>query len=361
MTDTILLAHGSGGKLSHELVENLFLRYFSNPTLLRLEDAAVLPIPESPAPQTPTTESTHLPIYPSPDLPTPRLAFTTDSYIITPLFFPGGDIGKLAVCGTVNDLSMSGARPLWLSAGFIVEEGLSLATLEQVVASMATTAEQAGVQIVAGDTKVVERGSADKLFINTAGVGLVSGGVEIGGDRARPGDAVLINGSVGDHGVTVMTQREGLAFDTPLESDCAPLNGLVAALLAAVPPGSVRCLRDPTRGGLATTLNELAARSEVGIEIDEGAVPVREAVRGACELLGLDPLYVANEGKVVAIVAPEAVPAALAAFRAHRFGGDAAVIGRVSADHPHRVVVRTALGARRILGMLVGEQLPRIC
>jgi hydrogenase expression/formation protein HypE len=366
MSDTILLAHGSGGKLSHELVENLFLRYFSNPTLLRLEDAAVLPVPEppirkSPVLRTATSESTNLPVDRSTDLPTHRLAFTTDSYIITPLFFPGGDIGKLAVCGTVNDLSMSGAQPLWLSAGFILEEGLPVETLEQVVASMAATAEQAGVQIVTGDTKVVERGSADNLFINTAGVGLVPAGVEMGSDRARPGDAVLINGPVGDHGVTIMTQREGLAFDTPLESDCAPLNGLVADLLAAVPPGAVRCLRDPTRGGLATTLNELAARSGVGIEIDEGAVPVREAVRGACELLGLDPLYVANEGKAVAVVAPEAIPAALTTLQAHRFGSDAALIGRVTADHPHRVVLRTALGARRILTMLVGEQLPRIC
>lgn len=354
MSDTILLAHGSGGKLSHELVENLFLRYFSNPALLRLDDSAILSLPVSPAP-----EATDLPGYQLANLP--RLAFTTDSYIITPLFFPGGDIGKLAVCGTVNDLSMSGGQPLWLSAGFIVEEGLPLESLERVVASMAATAEQAGVQIVAGDTKVVDRGGADKLFINTAGVGLVPQGIEIAGDRAQPGDAVLINGPLGDHGVTIMTQREGLAFDTLLESDCAPLNGLVAALLAAVPPGAVRCLRDPTRGGLATALNELASRSAVGIEIEEGAVPVREAVRGACELLGLDPLYVANEGKVVAFVASEAAPAALAALRADPLGGDAQIIGRVTAEHPRRVVLRTALGARRVLDMLVGEQLPRIC
>lgn len=355
MSDIVLLAHGSGGKLSHDLVENLFLRYFSNPILLRLEDAAVLPLSETGGDIAPSQ-------YPMPNTQyTPRLAFTTDSYVITPLFFPGGDIGKLAVCGTVNDLSMSGGRPLWLSAGFIVEEGLSLSTLERVVASMAATAEQAGVQIVAGDTKVVDRGSADALFINTAGLGLVPDGVEIGGDRARPGDEVLINGPVGDHGVTIMTQREGLAFHTSLESDCAPLNGLVAALLEAVPAGAVRCLRDPTRGGLATALNELATRSGVGIEIQEGAVPVREAVRGACELLGLDPLYVANEGKLVAVVAPEAAPAALEALRAHGLGREAAVIGRVTADHPRRVVLRTALGARRIVDMLVGEQLPRIC
>jgi hydrogenase expression/formation protein HypE len=354
--DMILLAHGSGGKLSHDLVEQLFVRHFANPTLLPLDDSAILDLWRR--------ESS------SANPPTRRLAFSTDSYVVSPLFFPGGDIGKLAVCGTVNDLSMSGARPLWLSAGFIIEEGLPLADLERIVASMAATAEQAGVEIVTGDTKVVDRGSADRLFINTAGVGLVPPGVEIAGDRARPGDVVLLSGTIGDHGMTIMTQREGLKFDSPLESDCAPLNGLVAALLAAVPPlsgegpargGAVRCLRDPTRGGLATTLNELAGRSEVGIEIEETAVPVREAVRGACELLGLDPLYVANEGKLIAIVAPEAAGAALAALRGRDYGREAAVIGRVTEDHPGRVVLRTALGARRIVDMLVGEQLPRIC
>jgi hydrogenase expression/formation protein HypE len=342
--DLILLAHGSGGRLSHDLVERLFVRYFDNPTLLQLDDSAVVEIPDP-----------HRPI------PTPHLAFSTDSYVISPLFFPGGDIGKLAVCGTVNDLSMSGARPLWLSAGFILEEGLPLADLERIVASMAATAEQAGVQIVTGDTKVVDRGSADKLFINTAGVGLVPPGVEIAGDRARPGDRVILSGTIGDHGMTIMTQREGLQFDSPLESDCAPLNDLVAGLLAALPLGAIRCLRDPTRGGLATTLNELADRSGAGIEIDETTVPVREAVRGACELLGLDPLYVANEGKLVAIVAAKAAQAALEALRAHRYGRAAALIGQVTADHPGRVVLRTALGAHRVVDMLVGEQLPRIC
>jgi len=344
--DVILMAHGSGGKLSHDLVTRLFLRYFSNPTLLRLDDAAVLPIPQFP--NSPVSHS-------------PRLAFTTDSYIITPLFFPGGDIGHLAVCGTVNDLSMSGARPLWLSAGFILEEGLSIATLERIVASMAATAAVADVEIVAGDTKVVDRGSADKIFVNTAGVGVVPPGVDVSGDRARPGDVVLLSGTVGDHGMTILTQREGLSFSTPLQSDSAPLNGLVAGLLAAVPPGAVRSLRDPTRGGLATTIVELAGRSGAGIEIEESAVPVREAVRAACELLGLDPLYVANEGKMVAIVAPEAADVALAALRAHEYGREAALIGRVTGEHPGRVVLRTALGARRILDMLAGEQLPRIC
>jgi len=334
---TILLAHGSGGKLSHDLVETLFVRYFDNPTLLQLEDAALV------------------------DVPAPRLAFSTDSYVVSPLFFPGGDIGKLAVCGTVNDVSMSGARPLWLSAGFIIEEGLPLADLERVVASMAATARQAGVSIVTGDTKVVDRGSADKLFINTAGIGLVPDGRQITCAAARPGDAVLISGSLGDHGMTIMTQREGLQFSSPLESDCAPLNGLVDQMLAGAPAGVVHALRDPTRGGLATTLVELAGCAGVGIEIDEGALPVRDAVRGACELLGLDPLYVANEGKLVAIVAPEAAEALLADMRAHEYGREAALIGRVTEEHPGRVVLRTALGARRVVDMLAGEQLPRIC
>ena len=343
--DVILLAHGSGGKLSHDLVEQLFVRYFENPTLLQLDDAAVVPMDGSGA----EGEGR------------PRLAFSTDSYVVSPLVFPGGDIGKLAVCGTVNDVSMSGARPLWLSAGFIIEEGLPLAELERIVASMAATAGQAGVQIVTGDTKVVDRGSADKLFINTAGVGVVPPGVEIAGDRARPGDVVILSGTIGDHGMTIMTQREGLQFDSPLHSDCAPLNGLIAALLEALPAGTIHCLRDPTRGGLATALNELAGRSGVGIEIEETAIPVRDAVRAACELLGLDPLYVANEGKVVAVVAAEVAADALTLLRGHLYGRDAVAIGRVTESHPGRLVLRTSLGARRIVDMLVGEQLPRIC
>jgi hydrogenase expression/formation protein HypE len=342
--DVILLAHGSGGKLSHDLVQHLFVQHFDNPTLLRLDDSAVLDLAS-------TQDS----------LSSVRLALSTDSYVVSPLFFPGGDIGKLAVCGTVNDLSMSGARPLWLSAGFIIEEGLPLDELRQVVSSMAATATRAGVQIVAGDTKVVDRGSADRLFINTAGVGLVPPGIEISGDRAQPGDVVLLSGSIGDHGMTIMTQREGLKFDSPLESDCAPLNDLVAVLLDAVPRGAIHCLRDPTRGGLATTLNELAAQSDTGIEVEETAVPIRDAVRGACELLGLDPLYVANEGKLVAIVDPGSAENALSALRAHENGREAAIIGRVTIEHHQRVVLRTAFGARRIMDMLVGEQLPRIC
>ncbi|MBN1661634.1 MAG: hydrogenase expression/formation protein HypE [Anaerolineae bacterium] len=345
--DVILLAHGSGGKLSRDLIVNLFAHYFSNRTLLSLEDAAVLNLPEG---------MNHL----MPSTP-PRLAFSTDSYVVSPLFFPGGDIGKLAVCGTVNDLSMRGASPIWLSAGFILEEGLPWATLERVVASMAATARQAGVQIVAGDTKVVDRGSADKIFINTAGIGVLPWRVEIGAARARPGDAVLISGAVGDHGMTILTQREGLHFDSPLESDCAPLNGLVAHLLGQLQGGTVHAMRDPTRGGLATTLVELALASNAGIEIIESAVPVHGAVRAACELLGLDPLYVANEGKLIAIVEGDAAEGVLALLRAHEYGRDAAIIGRVTADHPGRVVLRTPLGARRILDMLAGEQLPRIC
>ena len=336
-TDKILMAHGSGGQLSHDLVEQIFLKHFHNPILANLDDAAVLP--------SPTSDS--------------RFALTTDSYVIHPLFFPGGDIGKLAVCGTVNDLAMRGARPLYLTTGFILEEGLPLEDLERIVVSMAATAKTAGVQIVAGDTKVVERGSADGLFINTAGVGLVPEGVNISGANARPGDIVIVSGTIGDHGIAIMSQREGLAFNTPLVSDCAPLSGLVATLLEASP--AVHCLRDPTRGGLATVLNELARRSGVGIEIEETHIPVRDAVRGMCELLGLDPLYVANEGKLVAVVAQEDAEKALAALRAHEYGTEAVIIGRAVAEHPGRVVVRTPLGARRIVDMLVGEQLPRIC
>jgi len=331
------MGHGSGGQLAHDLVNQVFLKHFHNPTLANLDDAAVLPSITSAA----------------------RFALTTDSYVIHPLFFPGGDIGKLAVCGTINDLAMRGAQPLYLTAGFILEEGLPLEDLERVVTSMAAVARKTGVQIVAGDTKVVERGSADGLFINTAGVGLVPEGVDISGANAHPDDAIIISGTIGDHGVTVMSQREGLAFNTPLISDCAPLNGLVATLLEASP--AVHCLRDPTRGGLATTLNELAQRSGVGIEIEETRIPIRDAVRGMCELLGLDPLYVANEGKLVAIVAQEDAEKALAALRVHKYGTRAAIIGRAVADHAGRVVLHTPLGARRIVDMLVGEQLPRIC
>ena len=339
--------------MSHELVEKLFLKYFDSPVLARLDDAAVVEIAASCG------------LTPDPNL---RLALTTDSYVVSPIFFPGGDIGKLAVCGTVNDLATSGAAPLYLSAGFILEEGLPLADLERVVASMASTARDVGVPIVTGDTKVVDRGKADGLFINTAGVGVVPVGVEVGGDHVRPGDVVLLSGTIGDHGMTIMSQREGLRFGSPLQSDCAPLHGLVAAMLdtlSSAPDGAglkaIHCMRDPTRGGLATTLNEVAARSGVGIAIEEHAVPVRDAVRAACEMLGLDPLYVANEGKLVVFVDALAAERVLDAMRTHEYGGEAAIIGRATAEHRGRVVLRTALGARRIVDMLVGEQLPRIC
>ncbi|MDH7487896.1 MAG: hydrogenase expression/formation protein HypE [Anaerolineae bacterium] len=332
--EAILLAHGSGGRLTHELIRDLFLRELSNPFLDALSDAAVLP-PQS-----------------------GRLALTTDSYVIRPIFFPGGDIGKLAVCGTVNDLSMVGARPLFLTIGFILEEGLPFADLRRIVRSAAQTAREAGVQIVAGDTKVVDRGSADQVFINTAGVGIIPDGLSLSSSAIRPGDAILVSGTVGDHGIAVMAQREGLGLSTSLASDCAPLNGLAQAVLAC---GGVRVMRDPTRGGLATTLVELAQAGGVGLEIDESAVPVKDAVRGACELLGLDPLYVANEGKLVAVVAAEAADAALAAMQSHPLGRDARIIGRATQAHPGRVVLKTLLGVSRVVEMLTGEQLPRIC
>ena len=338
--ETVLLAHGSGGQLSHELVARVFAPRFDNPILAALNDAAVLD----------AMTGRH----------GARLAFTTDSYVVSPLFFPGGDIGKLAVCGTVNDLAVVGAQPRYLSAGYILEEGLPMATLERVAASMAETARAAGVQIVTGDTKVVGRGAADGLFINTAGLGIVEAGVDLQPGNLRPGDRLLVSGTMGDHGMAIMMAREGLALSSDLESDCAPLHGLIAALLAAC-PGAVRCMRDPTRGGLVATLNEWAQCANVGVVVDENAIPLREQVRGACEILGLDPLYVANEGKVVVGVTPECAEDALAALRAHPLGRSATAIGEVTADHPGRVVARTPLGAHRILDMLVGEQLPRIC
>lgn len=336
--DHILLAHGSGGQASHRLVDELFRVCFTNDWLDRMDDSAVIALPDPAA---------------------RRLAFTTDSYVVRPLFFPGGDIGKLAVCGTVNDLSMAGARPLYLSAGFIIEEGFPVAELRRVVKSMAEAARSANVHIVTGDTKVVERGGADGLFINTAGMGVIPDGVEVSGRRVQPGDAILLSGSVGDHGMAVMSRREGLHFQTTLASDCAPLNGLVAAMLAAEP--QIHALRDPTRGGLATTLNEIAAASGVGIDLDEVRIPVRPEVAGACEILGLDPLYVANEGKLIAAVPPERAESVLMAMRAHEFGRDAQIIGRATSERGGRVVLHTAFGTRRILHVLTGDQLPRIC
>jgi hydrogenase expression/formation protein HypE len=334
MSDRILLAHGSGGRLAHELIEKVLLKPLSNPLLDRLDDSAVFSC-------------------------SGRLAFTTDSYVVNPIFFPGGDIGKLAVCGTVNDLSMVGATPLYLSLAFIIEEGLALDELERVLVSVQAAAREAGVQIVTGDTKVVNKGSADRLFVNTAGVGIVPEGINISGSNAQPGDKVILSGTIGDHGIAVLSQREGLGFSTKLESDCAPLNGLVAEMMAA--SKRIHAMRDPTRGGLATTLNELAAQSKVGIRIEEERVPVRDEVRGACEMLGIDPLYVANEGKLVAVVHPEDAEAVLEKMRQHRYGKSAAIIGEVRAEHPGRVVMKTTLGASRIVDMLVGDPLPRIC
>ncbi|MFZ1326280.1 MAG: hydrogenase expression/formation protein HypE [Candidatus Contendobacter sp.] len=329
------LSHGSGGRAMAQLIEELFAAVFRNPWLDQRNDQACL------------------------DLPPGRIAMTTDSYVIAPLFFPGGDIGSLAVHGTVNDLAMAGARPLYLSAGFILEAGLPLADLRRIVDSMAAAAQAAGVAIVTGDTKVVERGKGDGVFINTTGIGVIPAGLQLSGDRARPGDCILVSGTLGDHGVAVMSQRAGLTFETALQSDSAALHELVAALLAVAP--GLRCLRDPTRGGLAATLNEIAAQSGVGMHLQEAAIPLRPAVAGACELLGLDPLCVANEGKLVAICAPEDTEAALAALRAHPLGQAAAVIGEVRAD-PHRfVTMQTVFGGHRLVDWLSGEQLPRIC
>jgi len=334
MSEKILLAHGSGGKLAHDLVERNFLQAFSNPLLAKLDDSAVFDF-------------------------SGRLAFTTDSYVVNPIFFPGGDIGKLAVCGTVNDLAMTGAVPLYLSLSFIIEEGLPQEDLTKIVSSVQEAANEAKVQVVTGDTKVVNRQSADKLFINTAGVGIIPEGVDISGQNAKPGDMVILSGNIGDHGIAVLSQREGLSFSTQLKSDCAPLSELVAEMLEASP--RIHCLRDPTRGGLATTLNELAAQSKVGVKIEEEQIPVREEVAAACEMLGLDPLYIANEGKLVAIVAPEDTEAVLNRMRKNAYGKEAAIIGEVQQEHPGRVVMRTRLGTSRIVDMLVGDILPRIC
>ncbi|KFA89421.1 hydrogenase expression/formation protein HypE [Archangium violaceum] len=332
---TVQLAHGGGGRLMRQLLEDLFLEAFRSPALAERHDGAVVPLGAE------------------------RLAFTTDSYVVTPRFFPGGDIGKLAVYGTVNDLAMTGAKPLYLSAGFILEEGLSLDELRRVVASMREAARECGVEIVTGDTKVVDRGKADGLFINTSGVGRVSEGVSVHPRRVRPGDAVLVSGDVGRHGIAVLSVREGLAFETPVASDCASLAPLVAALLEA--GVEVHCLRDTTRGGLATALNEIALDAGVGLEVDEPAVPVDESVAGACELLGLDPLYVACEGRMVVFVPEPQAERAREVLCRHPLGAVAARIGRVTEGPRGMVSLRTRLGGQRLLDLLSGEQLPRIC
>lgn len=331
----IILGHGGGGKLSAELVQHLFLPAFQNDVLAHLGDSAVLEVAGG------------------------RLAFSTDSFVVQPLFFPGGNIGNLAVNGTVNDIAMSGAQPLFLSAGFILEEGLPIERLGVIVQSMGQAARRAGVTLVAGDTKVVDKGHGDGVYINTSGIGVIPPGVTIAPHQARPGDVVLLSGEIGLHGIAVMSVRAGLSFETVVESDCAPLHGLVAEMLAATE--EIHVLRDPTRGGVASSLNEIAKAAQVGIVLDERSIPVPPAVRSACELLGLDPLYVANEGKLLAIAPPEAADALLAHMRQHPMGRNATLIGRVTDRHPGMVVARTGIGGTRVVDMQVGEQLPRIC
>jgi len=336
----IVLGHGSGGKLTADLIDQIFLPAFKNPILDKLDDQAVVTVGGT------------------------RLAFTTDSFVVTPIFFPGGDIGRLAVNGTVNDLAMSGARPLYLSAAFILEEGLAVEDLRRVVGSMREAAAEAGVAFVTGDTKVVNRGKGDQVFITTTGIGIVGDGVNISADRARAGDQIILSGYIGDHGMAIMSQREGLEFEGTIDSDCASLNGLVSTMLAT-PSASgtdfLHCLRDPTRGGVATTLNEIAKRSGVGMVLQEQAIPVRETVKGACEVLGLDPLYVANEGKLLAIVAAERAGDVLRHMQQHALGRDAAIIGEVVNERSGMVIMRTQVGGTRILDVMFGEQLPRIC
>jgi hydrogenase expression/formation protein HypE len=332
--DTVVLGHGSGGKLSHDLINRLFLPELGKAAPRALDDSAIVTINSL------------------------RLALTTDSHVVSPLFFPGGDIGKLAICGTVNDLAMVGAKPIALTCGFVIEEGLSFETLQLVVQSMREAAAEAGVFIAAGDTKVVQKGGADKLFINTAGVGLVESGVNISGTNAQVNDVVIISGTLGDHGIAVMSAREGFSFETDLQSDVAPLNHLIAAMMNA---GEIHVLRDPTRGGLATTLNEIAIQSNLTVELQETALPVKRQVHAACEMLGFDPLYVANEGKLVAFVKPDDAEKILAVMRNTKYGENAVIIGKVIKTNHPQVRLRTAIGGTRLIDMLPGEMLPRIC
>ena len=337
---TVTLAHGGGGKAMKDLIDDVFVSAFDNDALAPLEDQARFDL---------AALAVH----------GDRLAFTTDSYVVHPLSFPGGDIGKLAVCGTINDLAVGGATPLYLSCAVIVEEGMPVEQLRQIARSMAETAAAAGVQIVTGDTKVVHRGACDKLFVTTTGIGVIREGLNLGVDRARPGDVVIVNGLLGDHGAAILCARGDMQLDSPIESDCAALHGLIETLLAAAP--GTRFIRDATRGGVATVLNEIADASHVGIEIDEASTPIRKEVRGFCEILGLDPLYLANEGKIVVVVPPDEADAALTALRGHPLGIAASVIGTVNDGEAGRVTMRTVFGGRRIVDMLVGDQLPRIC
>ena len=340
MDETVLLGHGSGGTMMKRIIDDVFFEAYAGEELLEGNDAASLPAPAAGE----------------------RIAYSTDSFVVTPHFFPGGDIGRLAVCGTVNDVATSGAVPKFLSCGFILEEGFPVADLKRICKSMAEMAKEAGVHIVTGDTKVVNRGHGDGVFINTSGIGFIPAGVSLSGANCKPGDKILVTGTMGDHGITIMSCREELSFNADIQTDAAPLNHLIAEVIAAAP--DTRCFRDPTRGGLASTLNELASQSGVDFIVDEGAVPVKDAVLGACEMLGYDVYQVANEGKMVCVVAADEAEAALAAMRANPYGADAAIIGEVTEAQPERgskVFLRTAFGGTRILDMLVGEQLPRIC
>jgi len=332
----VIMGHGSGGKLSQDLINDLFLPQFDNPILRAGDDAGLIEI-----------------------APNKRLAISTDSHVVWPLFFPGGDIGRLAICGTVNDVAMMGAQPLYLTAGFVLEEGLELGLLQQVVSSMCAAASEAGVQIIAGDTKVVERGKADGMYINTSGVGLVHEGIQIGGAQAQPGDLIILSGPIGDHGIAVLSARGELGFQADVESDVAPLNHLVSAMLATEAP--IHVLRDPTRGGVASTLNEIARQSQVGLILDEASIRVRQPVRAACEMLGFDPLYIANEGRLLAIVGPNDADRLLGNMRQNRYGEESEIIGQVTDRPVGRVLLKTTIGTTRIVDTLSGEMLPRIC
>lgn len=334
-TDKILLDHGSGGKASHGLITDLLVPEFDNPILGQLNDGAVF------------------------DIEGKRLAFSTDTYVVDPIFFPGGNIGELAINGTVNDLAMCGATPLYISVGLIIEEGLSTDDLKNILAAMKEAARKADVLVVTGDTKVVPSGAADKIFINTSGVGFIPDGINISGHNASPGDKIILSGTMADHGITVLTKREGMTFESPIQSDTAPLNHMIREMIAA--SDQIHALRDPTRGGVGTSLNEIATQSKVGIKIYEEALPIREEVAGVCELLGFDPLYIANEGKLLAFVGPDHAEKILEVVKANEYGKDASIIGEVVADSPGKVFMQTRIGGTRIVDMLTGEQLPRIC
>lgn len=334
MTEKILLAHGSGGSLSHDIVNDSIISLLGNPVLNRLDDSAVFEAKG-------------------------RIAFTTDSHVVQPMFFPGGDVGKLSICGTVNDLAVMGATPLYLSLALIIEEGLPKEELNRVIRSIKEAADEAGIKIATGDTKVVNRGDADKLYINTAGIGVIPEGVNISGHNAKPGNKIILSGTIGDHGIAVLSKREGIGFETKLESDSAPLNIMIAEMMQV--SSKINCMRDPTRGGLSSTLNEIAQQSGVSIRIDEEKIPVRREVAAACEMLGLDPLYIANEGKVVAVVEAEDADKILDRMKKNKYGQNAVIIGEVTEKHTAKVTLTTALGTSRIVDMLVGEPLPRIC